>query len=55
MTYVDETHTIEGREGYIVDAYLVTYQNGYAIARELITTDEYPCKADTIYTGVKKR
>ena len=55
VTYVDETHIIEGREGYIVDAYLVTYQNGHAIARDQITTDEYPCKADTIYTGAKKR
>ncbi len=55
VTYIDETHTVEGREGYIVDAYLVTYQNGYAIARDKITTDEYPCKADTIYTGTKNR
>ena len=55
VTYVDETHTVEGREGYIVNAYLVTTQNGYAIARDLITTDEYPCKEDTIYTGTKNR
>ena len=47
--------SIEGREGYIVNAYLVTSQNGYAIARDLITTDEYPCKEDTIYVGKKER
>ena len=55
VTYTDETHTVEGRDGYIVDAYLVTYQNGYAVARDKVTTDEYPCKEDTIYTGVKER
>ena len=55
VTYVDEQHVLEGREGYIVDAYLVTYQNGYAIARDKITSDEYPCKEDIIYTGVKER
>ena len=55
VTYTDEQHVIEGREGYIVDAYLVTYQNGYAVSREKITTDEYPCKEDTIYIGKKER
>lgn len=55
VTYIDEQHVVEGREGYIVDAYLVTYQNGYATARDLLTTDEYPCKEDTIYTGAKER
>lgn len=55
VTYIDETHTVEGRDGYIVDAYLVTLQNGYAIARDKITTDEYPAKADTIYTGTEER
>ena len=55
VTYTDETHTIEGRDGYIVDAYLCTIQNGQTIERKKITTDEYPAKADTIYTGVKDR
>ncbi|MBR5546670.1 MAG: VanW family protein [Clostridia bacterium] len=55
VTYTDEQHVIEGREGYIVNTYLVTSQNGYAIARDLITTDEYPCKEDIIYIGKKER
>lgn len=55
VTYTDEQHVVEGREGYIVNAYLVTSQNGYAIARDLITVDEYPCKEDTIYIGKKER
>ena len=55
VTYVDETHTVEGREGYVVNAYLTAYQNGYAIARDLISTDTYPEKADTIYSGTKNR
>ncbi len=55
VTYVDETHTVEGRDGFVVDAYLVTRQNGYIVSREKITSDTYPAKADTIYTGVKNR
>ena len=30
VTYVDETKTIKGREGYKVDAYLITYVDGVA-------------------------
>lgn len=55
VTYVDETHTVEGRDGYIVNVYRVTNQNGYAVARDFLYTDTYEEKADTIYTGVKKR
>ena len=55
VTYTDETHTVEGREGYVVDAYLLTCQKGHVINREKLYTDTYPAKADTIYTGVKER
>ena len=55
VTYTDEQHVIEGRDGYVVDAYLVTYQNGYAIARDKFTSDVYKEKADTIYTGTEER
>ena len=55
VTYTDETHTVEGRDGYVVDAYLVTMQSGHIISRDKISTDTYPEKADTIYTGVKDR
>ena len=55
VTYVDETHTIKGREGYVVEAYLVGYVDGRAVSRDLVSTDTYPAKADTIYTGTKFR
>ncbi len=55
VTYIDEQHVVEGRDGYVVDAYLVTYQNGYAIARDKFTSDVYKEKADTIYTGTEDR
>ena len=55
VTYVDETHTIKGRDGYVVDAYLVTYENNRAIERNKVSTDTYPAKADTVYYGTKLR
>ena len=55
VTYTDQTHTVEGREGYIVNAYLAAYQNGYVVQRDLIYTDTYKEKADTVYTGTKQR
>jgi len=55
VTYVDETHTIKGRDGYVVDAYLVTYENNRAIERNKVSTDTYPAKADTVYYGTELR
>lgn len=55
VTYVDETHTVKGREGYVVDAYLVSYQNGTAVSRDKVSTDTYPAKADTVYYGTEMR
>lgn len=55
VTYVDETKTIKGRDGYKVEAYLITYQNGVEISRETVSTDTYPARADTIYVGVTPR
>lgn len=55
VTYVDETKTINGREGYKVDAYLVTYVDGVETGREKVSTDTYPAKADTVYVGVTPR
>lgn len=55
VTYTDETHTVKGRDGYVVEAYLVGYSGGVAVSRELVSTDTYPAKADTIYTGTKSR
>ena len=55
VTYVDETHTIEGRDGYVVEAYLVSYTDGVETGRTRVSTDTYPEKADTIYTGITSR
>ena len=55
VTYVDQTHTIEGRDGYVVDAYLVCYADGVETGRTKVSTDTYPAKADTIYTGITSR
>ena len=55
VTYVDETHTIKGRDGYVVDAYLVEYQNNIAVNRTKVSTDTYPEKADTVYYGTEIR
>ena len=55
VTYMDETKLIKGREGYVVDSYLVTYTNDVITDRKKLYTDTYPAKADTIYTGVKDR
>lgn len=55
VTYTDQEHVIEGREGYVVNVYLATYQGSTPIARDLIFVDEYPAKEDIIYTGSKQR
>ena len=55
VTYLDETKTIKGRDGYVVDSYRITYVDGVEIARDKLYTDTYPEKADTVYTGVKQR
>jgi len=55
VTYADETKTIKGRDGYVVDAYLVSYEGGVETGRTKVSTDTYPEKADTIYTGVTQR
>ena len=55
VTYTDETKLIKGREGYVVDSYLVTYTDGVMTDRKKLYTDTYPAKADTIYTGATDR
>ena len=46
---------IEGREGYIINVYLSTYQGSTQIAHDLIFVDEYPAKEDIIYVGTQQR
>lgn len=55
VTYEDETKTIKGRDGYVVDAYLVMYVDGVETGRTKVSTDTYPSKADTIYVGATPR
>lgn len=55
VTYVDQTKTIKGRDGYVVDAYLVAYLNGVEMGRTKVSTDTYPARADTVYVGVTPR
>ena len=55
VTYVDETKTVKGRDGYKVDSYLVTYENGAVIDRKKVSSDYYKEKADTIYVGTEPR
>ncbi len=55
VTYEDETKTIKGRDGYVVDAYLVMYVDGVETGRTKVSTDTYPSRADTVYVGVTPR
>ena len=44
-----------GDEGYVVETYRVTSQNGAVTERELISTDTYDAKAPEIYVGAQPR
>ena len=57
VIYDDETYqSSEGREGYVVDVYLVTLDaNGLEVSRELTYTDTYKASAPVIYVGVTPR
>lgn len=55
VTYVDETKTVKGHDGYVVDAYLITRVDGVETERTKVSTDTYPAKADTVYVGVTQR
>ncbi len=55
VTYTDQTKTVKGREGYVVEAYLITYDMGTEVERKKVSTDTYPAKADTVYVGVTPR
>ncbi len=54
--YVDEMKQIsKGREGYVVDTYLCTYQDDILIGRDKISTDTYPARQDVYWIGVHSR
>ncbi|MBE5794259.1 MAG: hypothetical protein E7323_06220 [Clostridiales bacterium] len=54
--YVDETKMAsKGREGYVVDTYLCTYQGDTLISRDKISTDTYPARQDVMWVGINMR
>ena len=57
VIYDDETYQVsKGREGYVVDVYLVTIDsNGLEISREKKYTDTYKAAAPIYYVGVTPR
>ena len=57
VIYDDETYQYSaGREGYVVDTYLVTMDSkGLEVARTLDHTDTYAASAPKFYVGVTPR
>ena len=56
VTYTDQKKTVaKGRDGYVVNSYLITYQDNVETGRKHLYTDNYPAKADTVYVGVTQR
>jgi hypothetical protein len=54
--YVDEMKLAsKGREGYVVDTYLCTYQDDVLISRDKVSTDTYPARQDVMWVGVNLR
>ena len=52
----EEQQTNEGKEGHVVDVYLVTMdKNGLEVSRELKYTDTYKTVQPKIYVGVTPR
>ena len=51
----EEYQASKGREGYVVETYLVTSQNGAVTERKLISTDTYKASAPQIYVGATVR
>ncbi len=56
VTFMDEEKVVsEGKEGYKVETYLITLQDGNEVGRKLVSTDTYPARAPKIYVGVAQR
>ena len=56
VTFTDEREQIaEGREGWIVETYLVKLENNQEVSRELIATDRFEAKADQYVVGTVQR
>jgi len=56
VIYNDETKMIsKGREGYVVETYLCTYENDQQVSRERVSKDTYPARPDTMWVGITPR
>ena len=56
VIYEDETKLrSKGRDGYVVEAYLVTYTDGVETDRTRVSRDTYPARADRYWVGVTPR
>lgn len=56
VTYQDETKLYsKGRDGYVVETYLVTVQDGQQVDRKLVAKDTYNARADRYWVGVTPR
>ena len=54
--YVDETKRYsKGRDGYVVDTYLLTMVNGEEVERTHLHQDTYPERADRYWVGINPR
>lgn len=54
--YTDENKLAsKGREGYVVETYLCTYQGDTLISREKISKDTYPARQDVYWVGTNTR
>ena len=56
VTYQDETKQYsKGREGYVVETYLVTVSGGQQVDRTLVSKDTYDARPDRYWVGVSPR
>lgn len=56
VIFTDEEKVVsKGREGYVVESYLITFVDKTETERKLLYKDTYPAKADTVYVGVTPR
>ena len=54
--FIDENKLAsKGREGYVVETYLCTYQGDTLISREKISKDTYPARQDVYWVGTNPR
>lgn len=56
VTFQDETKLYsKGRDGYVVDAYLVTVLDGQQVSRERVNHDTYQARPDRYWVGITPR